>query len=180
LTKRSFSQRARSSAALAVLLFAFWVLLSGHMDTFHLSAGAVVSIGIAVLSEPLLLSAPPITPPGTHPITSQVSLTFAGYVLWLAKEVVMANIQVARVVLHPTLPIDPQIVRVRYPLPHDLARLVLANSITLTPGTVTLDVEGDEYVVHSLTPSSQQGLAPDGIPKRVAAVFRSDTRGSDS
>jgi multicomponent Na+:H+ antiporter subunit E len=78
--------------------------------------------------------------------------------------------------LHPHMPISPRLVRFRIALPHTLARLTLASSITLTPGTVTLDVRDDEFVVHALTALSAQGLDPQAgggaMQQRVAALYQ--------
>jgi len=157
-----------------LLLFGFWLLLSGELDAFHLTLGALASVAVTLLTEPLLFAEPLITAPGAHPVTGQPWRRFAGYLPWLALEVARANVQVARLVLSPSLPIDPLLVRFRHPLPHDLARLTLSSSITLTPGTVTLDVEGDDYLVHALTPDFASGLAPGAMPSRVAALFEGE------
>jgi multicomponent Na+:H+ antiporter subunit E len=93
------------------------------------------------------------------------------YVPWLVWEIVASGLQVAYVVLHPRMPIAPGLVRIRVNLPHTLANLTLANSITLTPGTVTLDVDGDEFLVHALTPASARGIELGEIQSRVATLF---------
>jgi len=82
------------------------------------------------------------------------------YVPWLIWQIVLSSLLVAVVVVHPKMPIQPRLVRFRTQLPHDLARLTLATSITMTPGTVTLDVQGDEFLVHALTETSAQALIP--------------------
>jgi len=121
-------------------------------------------------TQPLLLLAPPIGNAGEHPLESHPWLRLLLYISWLIVRIVQASLQVAYVVIHPSLPIDPDVVRLTRPLPHNLARLTLANSITLTPGTVTLDVEGDEYVVHALTRGDRID-ASDPLVTRVAALF---------
>jgi multicomponent Na+:H+ antiporter subunit E len=93
------------------------------------------------------------------------------YGAWLAWEVVVSAVQVASVVLHPKMPIAPRLLRFQASLPHTLARLTLANSITLTPGTVTLEVDADEFVVHALTPASAAGLDAGRMQARVAGLF---------
>lgn len=170
----SAPERLRRSAPLALLLFGFWLLLSGELDAFHLGLGAASALLVARLTEPLLFAAPPIASIGVHPVTGQPWLRLARYLPWLTLQVVQANLHVARIVLAPGLPIDPQLVRFRHPLPHNLGRLTLSSSITLTPGTVTLDVEGDEYLVHALTPDMARSLDPEGIPGRVSALFEED------
>jgi multicomponent Na+:H+ antiporter subunit E len=153
----------------AAVLFAFWIALSGRLDALHLGMGVLSAGTIAWATRPLLALAPAIGGAGPIPL---FTLRFASYILWLAGQIVVASLQVAYAVLHPRLPIEPRLVRLRAPLPHNLARLTLANSITLTPGTVTLDAKDDEYVVHALTAGSARALTPDGdMPRRVRALF---------
>jgi multicomponent Na+:H+ antiporter subunit E len=94
----------------------------------------------------------------------------AWYVPWLLVEIVKANVAVTRIVLDPRLPIEPTVVRVRPPFAGDLAVTTLANSITLTPGTITLDVDEGDLIVHSLTPVSVEDLET-VFGGRVARVF---------
>jgi multicomponent Na+:H+ antiporter subunit E len=82
------------------------------------------------------------------------------YVPWLIWQIVLSSLLVAVVVVHPKMPIQPRLIRFRTHLPHDLARMTLATSITMTPGTITLDVQGDEFLVHALTEKSAQSLMP--------------------
>ena len=76
--------------------------------------------------------------------------TFA-YGLWLMKEIVEANIEVARLVLDPKMPIRPRMIRIKSNQKTELGRVILANSITLTPGTVSVDMQGDHIWVHALS-----------------------------
>jgi multicomponent Na+:H+ antiporter subunit E len=145
---------------LATLLFVFWVVLSGKFDAFHLSIGTASAVCIALGTQSLLLRAPAIVPDAHHPLTAISWGRLLLYVPWLAWQVVLSSLQVAWLVLHPKMPISPCVVQFETPLPHELARLTLANSITLTPGTITLDVEGDTFVVHALTKSSAAELTP--------------------
>ena len=99
------------------------------------------------------------------------------YVPWLAWQIFLASVQVARIVLSPKMSLSPVVFRFEEKLPHNLARTTLANSITLTPGTVTLDVLGDEFVVHALNRESAEELqsaAPGDMKSRVGAVFAGD------
>lgn len=145
---------------LAILLFAFWVVLSGKFDAFHLGIGAVSAACIAFGTQHLLLRPPGIVSETRHPLAAISWGRLLLYAPWLAWQVVLSSVQVAWLVLHPKMPISPCIIEFETPLPHELARLTLANSITLTPGTVTLDVEGDTFVIHALTTSSAMALRP--------------------
>lgn len=93
-----------------------------------------------------------------------------GYWLWLAKEVVKSSFDVARIVISPGLPISPQIVKVRASSEHPVDQATLANSITLTPGTLALDVYKGEITVHALTEAGAEELKKGEMDQRVAAL----------
>jgi multicomponent Na+:H+ antiporter subunit E len=147
-----------------VILFAAWVILSGHFDALHLGFGAVCAALVAAVSYDLLL---PATSP--HP-TLRTLGRFAGYIPWILWEVFLANLHVAHLVLRPSA-MRPQIVRFRTSLTSDLARVTLGNSITLTPGTVTVDIDGDEFCVHALSDKSAEDLRSGDMERRVARLF---------
>jgi len=145
---------------LILMLFTFWIILSGKLDAFHLGIGAVSAVCIALGTRRLLLLTPAIGPAQTHPADAIPWLHLLLYVPWLIWQIVLSSLHIAAVVVHPKMPIQPRLVRFRTQLPHDLARLTLATSITMTPGTVTLDVQGDELLVHALTEESGQAVIP--------------------
>jgi len=162
------------SLPLAALLFAFWLLLSGKLDAFHVGAGVASALGIAYASCYLYAVAPSIGPKGHHPFAALPWLRIAIYLPWLSWQIVLAAFQIARIVMSPKLVIEPKLFRFTAPLPHNLARATLANSITLTPGTVTIDVQGDTYLVHGLTVEASEELVstePKSMQARVGAVF---------
>lgn len=163
-------------ATWSVVLFGFWILLSGHFDALHLGMGIAASLGVALASRPLLALSPAMGPAPGMAAAGPLLLRVAAYAAWLAGQIVISSVQVAWVVLHPRMPISPRVIRFRAPLPHPLAGVTLAQSITLTPGTVTLDVQGDEFVVHALTPSTAATVDADGdgeadMPRRVRRLF---------
>ncbi len=80
------------------------------------------------------------------------------YLLCLVWEILKANIMVALIVLNPRLPISPGMVILRNDLKHDLMRVLYANSITLTPGTITVDLDGDYHMVHAVTDPAGRGV----------------------
>lgn len=168
-------RRLRQTYPLAVLLFVLWIILSGKLDAVHLLMGAVSTICITLGTYRLLLLPPAIGPETVHPAMVVPWGRLLTYIPWLCWEIVVASVQVAYLVLHPKMPISPCLIRFRMPLPHTLARLTLATSITLTPGTVTLDVQGDEFFVHALTAEGARGLDPSTagrtMPHRVAALY---------
>lgn len=146
---------------LFVVCVLFWLVLSGHYTPLY--------IGLGVLSAAL------VTWLNRHDeIVSNVVRAVPGlvaYTPWLLAQIVQSNLQVARLVLDPRLPIDPVVVRYRTAMRQDLAVATLANSITLTPGTVTIDIAGDELVVHALTPDTAAGVVSGEMARRVARVY---------
>ncbi len=165
-------------AVAAGLLFGFWVALSGKLDAFHLSLGLITAIAIAVATGRLYLAAPRPMPAdefGRAPLRWRHFLTYSVWLLW---QIFRSAIQVARLVLHPRLPIAPRMVRIADDLPHPIARLTLAHSITLTPGTVTVDCDDTGMVVHAIDPEAAAALGNDGGPMadRVRAVFGAPAR----
>jgi multicomponent Na+:H+ antiporter subunit E len=168
--------RLKKALPLAAALFVLWMILSGKFDPFHLTIGVGASLCISLGTRRLLFLPPAIGPEAVHPFTAVPWLRLLVYVCWLAWQIVLSSVQVAYVVLHPKMPIQPGFVRFRTPLPHILARLTLATSITLTPGTVTIDVEEDEFLIHALTASGAQSLDPPAgngtMQQRVAALYQ--------
>ena len=171
--------RFRHVIPFSVLLFVFWMVLSGKFDVFHLSLGAGSAFSVAWGTYHLLNLPPAIGTPGTYPISAIPWARLLTFVPWLMWQITIASVQVARVVIHPSMPVSPRVVRFPTRLPHNLARLTLATSITLTPGTVTLDIVDDDLVIHALTEDSANSLeSPAGegaMHQRVAALYTPGT-----
>jgi multicomponent Na+:H+ antiporter subunit E len=176
--------RLRHLVPLTVALMALWIILSGRFDLFHLSFGMLSALAITLGTNRLLLLPPAIGPATLNPFTAHPWLRLLTYVPWLFWQIVLSSLHIAYVVLHPQMPITPRVVSFQVKLPHALARLTLANSITLTPGTVTIDVRGDEFLVHALTATSIQGLLPAAgegdMQQRVTKLFSDDDQSSSS
>ena len=128
---------------LLVALVGFWLGMSGHFSPLLLSFGAV-SITICLI---LAFRLDIIDREGAPYVRI---LGFAMYLPWLMKEIVKANITVIRACVKADLDIAPALVKVKTSCESDLAKVTFANSITLTPGTVTVEVEGDKLLVHAL------------------------------
>ena len=151
--------------AVFTVLFAFWLILSGHYDLFHIGSGVVCAALVTGFSADLL---------SLGGRETRLSIPrFIAYLPWLLYQVVLANIHVVSLILAPSQ-IRPQIVRFRTHLRSELARTTLGNSITLTPGTVTMDIEGDDFVVHALSDKVARGLMSGAMERRVAQVFREE------
>jgi len=150
----------RYTVALGIGLAVTWILLSGHFEPLLLGLGAASCIGVLVILRAMHL----LEHEGTSPT---MMLRLPLYVPWLVLEIVKANLDVARRILSPRLPIDPCVIRVRASQAGDLCRVIYANSITLTPGTVSIDTEGDTITVHALHSSAAAGVETGEMDRRV-------------
>jgi multicomponent Na+:H+ antiporter subunit E len=124
------------------LLFALWLLLTGSLDPQELIAGLMVSLVVTLISRPHLAIFDGLR------LTPAAIIPFFFYLAHFATALVRANIDVARRVLTPSLPLRPALVEVKTELQSTLGRLILANSVTLTPGTLTVDVRGERLLIH--------------------------------
>ncbi len=153
--------------AVFVILFAFWLLLSGHYDLFHLSLGLICSLLVAFVSHDLLIE----NISGAKRIRKTRRFVF--YVPWLIYQIVLANLHVAYLILNPKA-IDPRIVRFKTRLKSQFSMVTLGNSITLTPGTITMDIIDGEFVVHALSKKVADDLLSGEMERRVAHVYLED------
>jgi multicomponent Na+:H+ antiporter subunit E len=146
-----------------------WAALSGKLDPVHLGFG-VVSVALTVWMTRDLRIADTLTM--RRRLVGRLRLGPAlRYPFWLLKEVAVANVQIAKLILDPRLPIDPVVVRFDSRLEASLAQVLLANSITLTPGTFTIDVRDGVFTVHALTTDGASATALGAMRGRVAEVF---------
>jgi len=141
---KSYSLKARikSFFYLLFVLIAIWLLLTSSLDIQKLIVGIGVSIILALVLNQYFLKL------GFPPISLKRAVFFIIYLGVLFIEIIKANFDVAYRIIHPMMPIKPGIVIINTDLKQDLAKLILANSITLTPGTFTLDILGDNLLIH--------------------------------
>lgn len=119
-------------SSLAVILFAFWLLLSGNTEIKFLTYGVLTSLITAWITYPLLLI-PNETGTRKYFLLGVNPLKLVFYLFWLFWQLVLANLDVLRATVRPEIEIDPRVVRFRYQADHPMAKVCLANSITLTP-----------------------------------------------
>ena len=150
-----------------LIMFSFWILLSGKFDVFHLIMGILASLLVAHFSNDLLFTDK--TKKGRLP----EAFRFIVYIPWLLYQIFLANLNVAYLALHPKMMdlIDPQIIWFKSGLKKDISLVTLGNSITLTPGTITVRIVGDEYYVHTLNPKFID-LITSNMERRVANLFK--------
>lgn len=153
------------------VLYGFWIVLSGRFQTKYLIIGAVCSLAVAYSSRDLRF------PDGPKRRGVQGYSIIAGigrfvlYFFWLLLNVVQSNLEVAYLVLHPRMPIQPGLLRLRTRLRNRTGHIILANSITLTPGTITVDFDEGEYSVHALVPSAAQTLLDARMQSKLERIF---------
>lgn len=147
----------------ATVLAATWYVLSGKFDLLHFGTGVVTAVVIAMRARSVA--------DGTrfHPIR------FLLFVPWLTGQVLLSNLRVARIILSAHMPITPTLIRKPPQVTGDRALAMLGTSTTLTPGTLTVDVEQDELLVHALDPHSVDDVRRGRMAHRVARVFGQET-----
>jgi multicomponent Na+:H+ antiporter subunit E len=159
-------------------LFGFWVVLSGKLDAVHLVMGGVCAVGVTALSGRLLyseLEAP--APPAPRRWLSFLPWgRLALYLPWIGLEILKANLAMVPFILGPSSRLRPRLVRLRPGLSSEVASFVLANSITLTPGTLTLEHSDGEYLVHALDEAAAGGLLAGALSGKVAWTFKEQAR----
>jgi multicomponent Na+:H+ antiporter subunit E len=148
----------RISAAL--VLFVFWLLLSGYFEPFLLAAGAASAIAVVWFAHRM-----EVMDHEGHPV--HLGWSALTYWPWLLKEIAKSAWDVSKIILNPRLPVSPQLVRVKTTQRTTVGLVTYANSITLTPGTVSLEVAEGEIVVHALTREGAASLMEGDMDRRV-------------
>jgi multicomponent Na+:H+ antiporter subunit E len=136
-------------------LLLLWLLLTGSLAADEVLAGIAVAALASFISGPYLSIFDGVL---YRPMAIVSVFTYLGYFF---KQLIIANFDMARRVLSPTLPISPEIVEISTELESDLGQMLLANSITLTPGTLSVDLVGNRILVHWIA-------APDGVDLQMA------------
>lgn len=144
----------------ALVLYVFWLLLSGYFTAFLMTAGAASAIAVVALARRM-----EIVDHEGHPI--HLGWRALTYWPWLVIEIVKSAWDVSKVILDPRLPISPTLIRVKTSQKTEVGVVVYANSITLTPGTISVDVGHGEILVHALTREGAAGLQTGEMDKRV-------------
>jgi len=154
---------------LGAILFIFWLLLSGHYTPMLIGFG----LGSSVLVVYLATRMDVVDHEG---LPLQLGGRFWVYFPWLMKEIFIANVKVARIILSPKLPISPVVTHFRASQESDLGKAIYANSITLTPGTITTGIQGQDLEIHALTLKDIDGREEDEMDLRVRWVERGSKR----
>ncbi|MGH1537685.1 MAG: Na+/H+ antiporter subunit E [Gammaproteobacteria bacterium] len=157
--------------AASIVLFFLWLLLSGHYGPLLLSLGALSCVFVAWVSEKFGLFRNDYS-------TLKLNFKLPTFLPWFFFEVIKSNIDVSWRILHPKLPIEPNIMTLDASQHSNLATAVYANCITLTPGTYSLDLDSNSIEVHSLTKALAEDLQTGEMSRRIAALESKATTNS--
>ena len=153
----------RLGISLILTLCGLWLLWSGHYTPLFLGLGFASCMFVVVLSIRM-----DIVDPDGHPV--HTSKRLIPYIPWLLWEVVKANIDVASLILSPKLKISPNIIEVEAIQKSELGQTIYANSITLTPGTISIDVKDGKITVHAISKQAAQALVDSDMDQRAAII----------
>lgn len=143
-----------------VVLFVFWLLLSGYFEPFLMGAGAASAIAVVWFAHRMEV----IDHEG-HPI--HLGWSALTYWPWLFKEIAKSAWGVSKIIVNPRLPVSPQLVRVKTTQRTTVGLVTYANSITLTPGTISVEVADGAILVHALTGEGAASLMEGEMDRRV-------------
>lgn len=173
----SFWLRHRGQILQVVLLAAIWLILSGKLDAIYLFWGFVSIVFVMWMSN--RMHNIPLAENEPCGATRIIIPRLVIYLFWLVWQIIKAGVYVAYIVLHPKMPIKPMIVRFTSKQPNVLAKVVLGNSITLTPGTITLDIAEQLFTVHALSREIEEDLVTGDMESRVARLYMEDCKTED-
>ena len=147
-----------------IAMFIFWILLSGEFTFILITSGVVASLITAYLSHDIFV--------GKADLKTETGrvFKFIVYIPWLLWEIILANVEIAYLVLNPKPLIDPQLVHFKNDLKTDLGIVTLAHSITLTPGTVTVEANREEFVIHAIWQKSAEGIIGGEMQRKVKKI----------
>lgn len=151
---------------LASTLVLFWMLLSGHTSVLLLSLGLASVVLVTWLVSRMDRN-------DNAPVRMLFSMKFISYLGWLTWQVIITNIDVAKRIWNPSLPIKPASRKIKVKIKDPLIKTIYANSITLTPGTVTTEVGEDYFIVHALNSEGLDELEEGDMERRLISLEES-------
>jgi multicomponent Na+:H+ antiporter subunit E len=144
-----------------LFLYGFWLVLSGYFTPFLVIMGLLTAIGVVWLARRMEV----IDDEG-HPVHLGARALFS-YWPWLLREIVKSGWDVTRIILDPRLPVSPTLVRFAPTQRSNAGLATHANSITLTPGTISVDVGRREFLVHAVSEAGAEGIRSGEMDRRV-------------
>jgi multicomponent Na+:H+ antiporter subunit E len=155
------------SISLGAVLFGVWLLLSGHFEPLLIAFGLLSCVVVVAATSRM-----DVIDHEGHPI--HLTWRALTYWPWLGWEIVKANWDVVKCVLSPSMPISPTLFRTRASQKSDLGLVIYANSITLTPGTISVDIADGTILVHALTKAGAAGVEEGTMDRRVTRMMGED------
>lgn len=152
----------------AIIMFTFWMLLSGEFSFILILSGIISSLIVSYMSHDLL------TGKSDLKLGLIRFIRFFKYLPWLFGQIVLANLDLVYRTLHPKLPINPKIIKFKNNLKTEIGMVTLANSITLTPGTITIEVNENEFIIHTIAEETAQSLISGEMQGRVKKIEGTD------
>jgi multicomponent Na+:H+ antiporter subunit E len=140
--------------------FLIWLLLSASFNLFHVGLGLVAAFGVAWFNTDRSASRFTI-----------LRLRIVWYFLWLVGRILQSGFHLSVLILHPALPIDPKLIRYRTRLSEESGIVLLGNSITLTPGTITVELNSQDLVVHAMDDKSAHDVTSLRLEQQIAGLF---------
>jgi len=148
------------------IFLGFWVFMSGLFDFWHFGLGVVCCALVSYMSHDLFFK--------DRPSWKKLfeTIRFVKYIPWLLYQICLANVYIVKLAFHPKMKrmIYPHVIKFRTKLKHELSVVTFANSITLTPGTITLLIDGDFFYVHAIDKVVADSL-PGEMEERVGNIF---------
>ena len=155
----------RHTISLFLTLAAFWLLNSGHYSTLMLLLGAASIVLVLIISHQM-----DVVDQESQPL--YLTRHILGYYLWLIKKIIQANVTVVKHIWLGKESISPTLTKIKISQKTDMGKVIYANSITLTPGTVTIDIKDDEIIVHALLYKDIESLKAGEMDRRVSLLER--------
>jgi multicomponent Na+:H+ antiporter subunit E len=140
--------------------FLIWILLSESFDRFHIALGLFAAFVVAWFNMDRAV-----------PRVVILRLRIVWYFVWLVGRILQSGIHLSILILNPALPIDPKLIRYRTKLRKDAGIVLLGNSITLTPGTITVESNSEELVVHAMDDISAADVTSRRFEQQISRLF---------
>tara|TARA_Y100001960_G_scaffold105193_1_gene113239 strand:+ start:125 stop:676 length:552 start_codon:yes stop_codon:yes gene_type:complete len=152
------------------IFFGVWFILSGHTEPEFIASGLLTAT-LAIFMANWLIASKSRSFPSLVGLTMGTIKFILIYLPWLLWQILLSNLHVAKLILHPSLPVQPTIVQFEASLESEATQILLAQSITLTPGTVTIDASDGIFTVHCLSSTTRNGLVSADIHNKIAKIF---------
>lgn len=155
-------------------MLSFWLILSGHFDFFHISLGVISIITVLLLNSKIRKYE--FFAESENKTNKFKTLRLFSYLPFMIWDITISSFKVAYLIIHPKMPLKTVLIKFKTKLPNMTAKVLLGNSITLTPGTLTLQIKDDEFLVHSLTSDSTEVHVDQALASQIAQLYGMDVQ----